>query len=91
MRLTFDPQAYLLSLAFSLFVIVMVFFLGSRSIRRTNIIDVVQESHKSEPIKAVPRWYGGLGILLVAVGRRSGASRRSSRRRDGTPARSART
>lgn len=68
MRLTFDPKAYLLSLAFSLFVIVMVFFLGSRSIRRTNIIDVVQESHKSEPIKAVPRWYGGLGILLVAVG-----------------------
>jgi len=68
MRLTFDPQAYLLTLLFSVFVILMIFVLGWRSIRRTNIIDVVQESHKSEPIKAVPRWYGGLGIVLTAAG-----------------------
>lgn len=68
MHLSFDPQAYLLSLVFSLFVILMIFFLGWRSVRRTNIIDVVQESHKSEPIKEVPRWYGGLGIVLIAAG-----------------------
>ncbi len=68
MRLVFNPYAYLFSLAFSAFVIVMMFFLGSRSVRRTNIIDIVQESHKSEPIRDVPRWYGPVGIGLLALG-----------------------
>lgn len=68
MALTFDSKAYLLALAFSVFVICVLFFLGERSIRRTNIIDIVQESRKSEPIRAVPRWYGPVGILLLAAG-----------------------
>lgn len=68
MILRFDPQAYLFALAFALFVTVMLFFLGARFLRRTNIIDVVQESHKSEPIRAVPRWYGKGGILLLVMG-----------------------
>ena len=68
MALTFDPKAYLLALAFSLFVIAVLFFQGGRSIRRTNIIDIVQESRKSEPIRAVPRWYGPVGVFLLAAG-----------------------
>ena len=68
MALVFSPQAYLLALAFSAFVIVMMFFLGGRSVRRTNIIDIVQEAHKSEPIRDVPRWYGPVGIALLAAG-----------------------
>lgn len=68
MPLSFDPQAYLLALLFSAYVTVMLFFLAARFIRRTNIIDIVQESHKSEPIRAVPRWYGPAGILLMLLG-----------------------
>lgn len=68
MALAFSPQSYLLALVFSLFVIVMLFLLGGRSIRRTNIIDIVQESHKSEPVRDVPRWYGVAGIALLAAG-----------------------
>ena len=68
MRLVFNPAAYVWSLAFSAFVIAMMFFLGSRSVKRTNIIDIVQESHKSEPIREVPRWYGPVGIGLLALG-----------------------
>ncbi len=68
MALTFSPQAYLLALAFSAFVVVMMFFLGGRSVRRTNIINVVQESHRSEPIRDVPRWYGPAGVALLAAG-----------------------
>lgn len=68
MRLVFDPSAYALSLAFSLFVVAMTFLLGRRSVRRTDIIDIVQESHKSEPIRDVPRWYGPVGIVLLALG-----------------------
>lgn len=68
MALHFDLKAYAYVLAFALFVTVMLFFLGRRSVRGTNIIDVIQESHKSEPIRAVPRWYGPVGIVLVAAG-----------------------
>ena len=72
MALSFDPKSYLLSLAFAAYVVVMLFFLGGRSIRRTNIIDIVQESHKSEPIREVKRWYGPVGIVLVIVGALAG-------------------
>ena len=68
MPLSFDPQAYLLALAFAAYVVVMLFFLAARFIRRTNIIDIVQESHKSEPIREVKRWYGPVGILLAVLG-----------------------
>ena len=57
MALSFDPRSYLLSMVFAAYVVGMLFFLGGRSIRRTNIIDIVQESHKSEPIREVKRWY----------------------------------
>ena len=72
MALTFDPEAYLLSLAFAAYVVVMLFLMGGRAIRRTNIIDIVQESHTSEPIREVKRWYGPVGIILVAVGALAG-------------------
>ncbi len=68
MALSFSPQAYLLALAFSVFVILMVFALGFRSVRRTDIIAVVQQSHKAEPIRDVPRRYGPLGIALLVFG-----------------------
>ena len=72
MALTFDPQSYFLSLGFAAYVVIMLFLLGGRSIRRTNIIDIVQESHKSEPIREVKRWYGPVGIILVIVGALAG-------------------
>lgn len=72
MALAFDPEAYLLSLAFAAYVAVMLFLLGGRAVRRTNIIDIVQESHTSEPIREVKRWYGPVGIILVAVGALAG-------------------
>ena len=72
MALTFDPEAYLLSLAFAAYVVVMLFLLGGRSVRKANIIDIVQESHTSEPIREVKRWYGLLGIVLVVVGALAG-------------------
>lgn len=68
MALTFDPEAYLLSLAFAAYVVVMLFLLGGRSVRKTNIIDIVQESHTSEPIREVKGWYGWVGIVLVVIG-----------------------
>ncbi len=72
MVLTFDPEAYLLSLVFAAYVVVMLFLLGGRAVRRTNIIDIVQESHTSEPIREVKQWYGPVGIVLVVIGALAG-------------------
>lgn len=68
MALVFDPAAYGLALAFSVFVTAMLFLMGARFLHRTNIIDVVYQSHKTEPIRAVPAWYGPGGIFLAAAG-----------------------
>lgn len=68
MILSFDPSAYLIALAFSVFVIAALFLMGWRSVSKTNIIDVVQESRKSEPIRAIPHWFGIVGIILLIVG-----------------------
>lgn len=68
MLLKFEPTAYLYALAFSAFVIVSVFLMGVRFVRRTNIIDIVHESQKTEPIREVKQWYGKVGILLIIVG-----------------------
>ena len=68
MSLAFDPAAYTYALAFAAYVTAMLFLLGGRSIRQTNIIDVISESHRSEPIHAVKRWYGWVGIALLVMG-----------------------
>ncbi len=68
MALRFTPQSYWFPGIFTLFVLLVLLGMGCRSVHRTNIIDIVQESHKSEPIRAVPRWYGLAGIVLIALG-----------------------
>ena len=68
MLLRFDPKSYALSGLFSLFVVLALFWMGRRSVKNTNIMDIVQQSRKSEPIHAVPQWYGMAGIALLAVG-----------------------
>lgn len=68
MPLRFDPKAYFVALMFALYVFVMLFFMLRRFIRRTNILDIISESHRSEPVRQVPRSYGPVGILLIAFG-----------------------
>ncbi len=68
MAFTFDPQAYLFALAFSLFVFMMLFVMMVRFLKRSNILDVVNESRKAEPIRLVPSYYGKLGIALTLLG-----------------------
>lgn len=68
MSLSFDPQAYLIASVFSIFIILSLFIMGKRFIGRTNIIDVLNEQRKSEPIHDVKPWCGPVGILLMIVG-----------------------
>lgn len=68
MVLFFDFRAYGIALAFSSIVILSLLVLLSRFLKRTNIIDIVSEAHRAEPIRAVPRWYGIAGIALLVCG-----------------------
>lgn len=55
MPLRFDPATYGFALAFSIFFIAALLLMGRRFVGKTNIIDIVQASRKSEPIHAVYR------------------------------------
>lgn len=68
MVLLLAPNALLTALLFSFCVTLMLLYMGMRSIRRINIIEIIQERHKSEPVHEVPRKYGIVGILLLIIG-----------------------
>lgn len=68
MKFAFSAEAYGVAFAFALIMILFFLFLIERFVRRTNIIDIVNESRKSEPIKNVPQWYGWAGILMMIGG-----------------------
>lgn len=68
MALIFDFSAYGIPAAYSLFVILALLLMLSRSLKRTNILDIISEVHRAEPVRDVPRWFGGCGILLLAIG-----------------------
>lgn len=68
MALIFDLRAYLIPLAFLLFVLIMLLVMQKRFLSRVNVLDIIQESHRAEPVRAVPQWYGWGGILMIAIG-----------------------
>lgn len=68
MAFSIHPSGYLWPLVFSLFSTSALFLMGWRFIRRSNIIDVVNEQRKSEPIGDVSGWYGIAGFLLMIAG-----------------------
>jgi len=68
MPLRFDFGALAWPLAFAAYTVLMLLWMGRRSVRRASIMEVVRQSHTAEPVRAVPRFYGWLGILLTAAG-----------------------
>lgn len=68
MVLRFDLRCLGVSAVFILLVILFPFGLGLRYLNRTNIMDVVHEEHKNEPVREVKRWYGPVGIVVLLVG-----------------------
>lgn len=68
MALLFDFRAYAIPIAFSLFVIAAVAWMLMRILARVNILEIISEAHRAEPIRAVPRWFGIVGIALVILG-----------------------
>lgn len=68
MELQIDLKCLYLSAL--LFVIVVMFscLMAYRYLKRTNIMEVMHEEHRNEPVKEWGTWCGPVGILLVFVG-----------------------
>lgn len=58
--------------AFAALVTLALFALAARFIRRTNIIDIVNEQRRCEPVRDIPRWFGWAGIGLSIFGGTAG-------------------
>lgn len=68
MTLHLDYTALFLSGLFILLVIVVSCVTADYYLSRTNIIDVIQEEHRNEPVKQLGKWCGPLGLLLILIG-----------------------
>lgn len=68
MTLKFNFQCLIVSVLFLLIVIIFSCLTAWRYLHKTNIIDVVQEEHRNEPIKKLGRWCGPAGIFLLFSG-----------------------
>lgn len=68
MLLIFAIQAYAIPLLFLLFVLAALLIMQRHFLSRINVLDIIQESHRAEPVRLVPRWYGWGGILMIAIG-----------------------
>lgn len=68
MAFSLNASGFIYPIAFAIFSMLVLFVMGARFIRRSNIIDVVNEQRKSEPIRDVKRWYGFVGIALMVGG-----------------------
>lgn len=68
MKLELDYRALIISAIFLVFIIIAALVQGVVSLKRTNIMDVVNESKRSEPVRDVPAWYAPAGVLLMFGG-----------------------
>lgn len=68
MILKLDFKYFYLSAVFFVIVVAFSCFTAYRYLKRTNIMDVIHEEHKNEPVKKLGRWCGPVGLLLILVG-----------------------
>lgn len=68
MQLKLDFRCLYLSAAFFVIVVAFSCFTAYCYLKRTNIIDIVREEHKNEPVRELGRWCGPVGFILIIVG-----------------------
>lgn len=68
MALIFDWRGYIIPGLFLTFVLITLLAMEHRFLKRVNVLEIIQESHRAEPVRAVPRRYGWGGILIIVAG-----------------------
>lgn len=68
MVLNVDFRYLWVSAGFTALVVICACVLAFLYMKRTNILDVIQEEHQNEPVKELGRWCGPVGIVLILAG-----------------------
>lgn len=68
MHLRLNFQCLYLSAVFFVIVVAFSCVTAARYLKRTNIIDIIHEEHKNEPVRKLGRWCGPVGLILILVG-----------------------
>mgnify|MGYP001026328437 FL=1 len=68
MALTFDFKCLYLSVVFFVIVVAFSCLTAYRYLKKTNIMEVMHEEHRNEPVRKPGIWCGPVGMLLVLVG-----------------------
>lgn len=68
MTLVFDYRFLWLSTLFFMIVVSFSCLMAYHYLKRTDIMDIVHEEHKNEPVRAIGRWCGPCGFLLLLAG-----------------------
>lgn len=74
MILHFNFSCLWIPVCFLLVVILFSCIIAYRYLHKTNIMEVIHEEHKNEPIRQPGRWYGPVGILVLFIGAIGGYS-----------------
>ncbi len=68
MVLKLDFKCLYLSAVFFVIVVVFSCLMAYRYLKKTNIMEVMHEEHRNEPVKELGTWCGPVGTLLVLAG-----------------------
>lgn len=68
MVLNLDFTCLWIPLVFALLVLFCACLLAFVYLRKTDILDVIQEEHQNEPVRELGRWCGPVGIILLIGG-----------------------
>ena len=68
MQYYFAPAGLAVGAAFSAAVILCCFLQSVFFLKRTNIIEILNDHRKSEPVRDVKGWYGISGIVFIVLG-----------------------
>ncbi len=68
MVLNIRMECLKIPLIFLVLVILLACLTAKRYLKRTDILDTIQEEHKNEPIKELGKWCGPAGIVILFAG-----------------------
>lgn len=68
MVLNLNLSSLFIPVFFALLVVIFSLALANRYLVRTDILDVIREEHKNEPVKTPGKWCGPVGFLLIFTG-----------------------
>ncbi len=64
----FGFKGFFLGVGFAVILTLLLFCYGMRFVKRSDVMDILRTSHKTEMVKLIPSWTGKVGIVFVIAG-----------------------